>query len=89
MLERIESALSGSHSEYVSSVCKRHMTHPFTIDSHFRLRINAQTFNFLDVLDMFHIRRITSSPKNDGNLRSGIDIMRGDECPRCVIDQGC
>lgn len=61
-------------------------TYPFTIDSHFRLRIDPKVVDLLNVANALHISSIASCTENDSNLSRGVDIMRGNQCSGRVID---
>ena len=43
-------------------------------------------FDFLNILDTLHVRGIATRPENNGNLCSGIDVMRSDKRPGRVIN---
>lgn len=65
------------------------ITNPFTIDGHVSIRRDAQVCNLGNVANMFHICGITTSPKNDGYLRSRAHVVRCYECAGGVIDERC
>lgn len=90
VFERIEGTLPPnvrSASTHPISHVETGDTHPFAIDSHIGSRVDAETLDLFYVFDVFHIGSITSRAKYNGNFRPRIDVVRGNQCACCVVDQ--
>lgn len=64
------------------------LTDPFAIDSHLGGRVDTKIIDLLYVNNIFHIRRVASSPEDACNFGVRIDIAGGNEGARGVIDEG-
>jgi hypothetical protein len=51
------------------------MTHPFTVDSHVNLVVNAKVLDLRNVLDMLHVRGITARSKDTCDLGVRVDVV--------------
>lgn len=87
VLEGVKRALSERSSDLTTFMISKKRTYPFAVDAHFGIHVNPTVCNFRNALDPLHVRSITTSPKDDGDLGSWIHIVRRDERPSRVVDQ--
>lgn len=50
-------------------------THPFTVDRHLCIGVDAEVRNLWDITNTLHISRITSGTEDTGNTSVGFDIV--------------
>jgi hypothetical protein len=91
VLKRVESsplALPFSsrddHDLQKTGICKDRWTH---VDSHALTVWQSDRAHLGDSLGRLHVRRITASTKDDGDLGVGIDVVGRDEGTSGVVDQ--
>lgn len=66
---------------------KRIKRAPLAVDRHLRVAWDSPVFELGDVLDVLHVGGVAAGAEDDGNLGVGVDVVRGDERPGCVVDE--
>lgn len=62
-----------------------HGTYPFTINGHLGISIDVQVGYLGNGRDVLHVGGITAGAEDASNFGAGIDVMRCNECPCCVV----
>lgn len=79
MLKRIEGTLLPNRTPPVSQgLSDTDDTYPFTVDSHIRISVDAQSLDLWNIFDVFHVRCIASRSEYDSYFCAWINVMRCD-----------
>ena len=58
--------------------------HPFAVDRHLHVGVDAEVGDLGDVFDAFHVRGIAASAENAGNAGLGVHVVRRDKRARSI-----
>ena len=63
------------------------MTHPFAVDRHLHIGVDAEVRDLWDVADTLHVRRVAARTEDDSDTRLGVNVVRCDEGARGITCQ--